>query len=268
MNRPVLRLRPSIASLMSSTFTVLTSVLSVILTYSWQGKWRNIERLPFVSDAHYDDIQSPIFTMMATLTAMSTMITVLLTFLVSNDRRCEALDSSDILSNRRLRFPLHTSNRVEHLLITLGLIAGLTGSLLLAVAAACSSKLSLHFVAISLSFSCSILWACAVSLTLRAHHARESGIEILNSAGMQVCVLLLFGAVTGLVVLHPTNLLAAVMMEYIVIVLLVIFFLLLSFRLRGSVVYVRVLAHDYAIPTDNIAPPQTRLTADDTLISA
>ena len=72
--------------LLSSIFLLLTCTASVLLTYTWQRQWHTLGHLPLISDAQNDVEQSPIFTTMLTITAITIFCSLSLVYLIYRHR--------------------------------------------------------------------------------------------------------------------------------------------------------------------------------------
>lgn len=231
-------LRPALISALSSFLTLFTAILSVTLTYLWQSSQRSIDRPPFISDAHYDDFQSPIFAVTATITALSIALTVLLTWFVSLHRlNYHRNNPAASHSKYYCPFPLRIRGRAQQPLCAFAGLFGLSGALFLILAAATNTKASFHIVAFGLSLGANVLWAFIVSLTLESPgtDSAESKLHLFCLLSMQLCVLLFAACAVAFAVLHWVGLLfAAAVLEYIDIAATAVFLLLLSFRMTTS----------------------------------
>lgn len=79
-------LRPAVFAAVAGVLLLATAGTSITLTYLRQSRWREIKRIPYISDAHYDEIQSPIFVAMSSVTTLISLLAVILTFFVAHDR--------------------------------------------------------------------------------------------------------------------------------------------------------------------------------------
>lgn len=238
-----LQLQPSLFPLLNAILALFTSGLSVTLTLLWQSKWRTIDRPPFISDAHYDEHQSPIFAVTTTLTAISGLCTALLTWMVSQQRACRRfidINATCVPPTTvcgRCHLPLRIRGSWQRPLATVALIFGLIATAFLLLGAAVNTKARLHTVSIMAGFGCNLVWAFFVSMTLESilgDHA-EGYRQFCCVLGMQLCVVLSFSAVAGMRTMHGNELyFAAAVLEYIFVLLGDVYLVLLSFRLRES----------------------------------
>lgn len=230
-------IRASAVALVSSVLLIVTSVLSVILTYAMQSNWRKIDRVPFISDAHYDNTQSPIFSAMTAVVGMVSATTVVLTFLTTESRRKERFASAEPTPNVQNSPNLRLKRRRYTCISRIGLSAGIAGFVMLVIAAATYTELSAHFITIGISSACITIWMIVVCVTLPYPVLPPTPLDVFAWWGLVICTVGLFISMTGFAIgkAIDKSLLVAVVMEYVGIGSLFLFLILLSYELRSSV---------------------------------
>lgn len=243
----VFTVRPALPAFLAASLILGTSITSVALTYAWQGKWREIESIPFVSEAHYDELQSPIFAAMTALSSLTSLTSVLLTYLVTLSRRHRWISFAmaptpadtrpDALFLHAKFFAascLHHGVAAHKALSFAGLVCGLLSSALLFLAGAVSVKRHLHQVVVLASLVTTILWTVFVSLTLKAHAYPEPRWQAACRVLMWLCSAWLVATSLAIPVLAGRDDSSVVLMEYLNIAGTSGYFLLVCWRLRKS----------------------------------
>lgn len=244
---PSYRLRPSFIAFITALALIATCGTSVSLIYMWQTEWREIKRLPFISEAHYDDRQSPIFAVMTAVTAMFAFVTAICVFIVTCERNTRILydlptearhatasaDELDFKSDEVCQRSVEDSRRV-HRLALLGLASGCGGATLTLMTGAISAKMVLHLPVVITSEIMTTIWTSLVNLTLSAPVHPPSFAQRFCATCMWVCTASLCSSLFAILAITDKSTSLIVLVEYVTVSVTAIFFFLLSFRLSGS----------------------------------
>lgn len=239
---------PSLIALVTGFTLASTAITSIALTYAWQTKWRKLYRLPFISEAHYDDMQSPIFSTMTAATAFCSLVTVIATYIVTRRRGYEyglpeyqlAADNLGINDEERVVSlgasisPVCLSPGTEVRCAKSALVCGCTSALLLLIAGAISAKLSIHMIFARSSFVSTSFWSLFVNLSLRSRTEQNYLSQKAHRAAMWACTIVQFSCVLSIISIVDQTTSLIVIVEYITVTASTIYVFLLSFLLARS----------------------------------
>lgn len=248
------QIRPAAVVCITGLSMLLTSTVSIALTYIWQTKWRHLRRLPFISEAHYDQYQALIFTTMTVLSATLSFATSLLAFVVSNDPSLkysstmnrdsplvQQLSTSKVkqgeerqaASRWHLLSTVELSPNMHGSLCRLALFCGTLGSICITFSATISIKFPAHSVVSYFAFSLSCFWSILINITTHIPVSSWGTLDTISIPCAWVCsAVMAFSVIVSIAMPDKTTSLI-VIFEYIYVGAIVLFLFILAIRMNS-----------------------------------
>lgn len=232
MQSPRVRIRASLFPAFTAVAMVLTSCVSITFSLLWQE--RNESRsIPYISDAHYDLKQSPVFTALIALTGMLFILNTISTYIALCNKYFHAC-----LDHQRCS-PESVFKAVCKMSLVLGCVSGtcmiLTGALY--------SDLVVHVVAAITSGSALVLWILSVVAMLGLISDASTISKRIGYRLMISCPVILGGSLIAFVGLRAQyGNESGVIMEYVSVGVTCLFLILLCGQVHSFKLV--VMAHE------------------------
>lgn len=217
------RIRASLFPALTAVIMMLTSCVSVMLSLLWQEQHES-RSIPYISDAHYDLEQSPVFTALVTSTGMLFILSIISVHIALCKRKIGACVDPQRCSPESAFKTFSTMSLVFGSVAAICLI--LTGSLY--------SDFWSHAVAAITSGTALVLWMVSVIVMLAMIPDTSTLSEKIGYRLMISCALCYSGSVIAFVVLRARNgNESGVVMEYVAVGVANLFLILVCGQLRS-----------------------------------